>query len=163
MNVLFVCTGNTCRSSMAEALFKDILKEKVSKFDEVKVNSAGIFAINDMAASPQAVIAMENRGIDLTKHKSRLITKQMIEDADLILTMTERHKDSILEKEPDVEEKVYTLKEYVSEGKETSIDIIDPFGQPVEVYIRTADEIKEALIKVLERIKLNTDDNITDK
>ncbi len=160
MNILFVCTGNTCRSSMAEALLKDMIKEKGSKSDEMNIYSAGIFAIEDMGASSQAVIAMENRGIDLTKHKSRLITKEMIEDADLILTMTVRHKKLIHEIESSAKGKVFTLKEYAGSDPKIPLDITDPFGQPVDEYNKTADEIRGALLKVLEKIKLSTDDNI---
>ncbi len=163
MNILFVCTGNTCRSSMAEALFNDMLKQIENKYDKIKVSSAGIFAVDDMPASSQAIIAMKSRGIDLKKHKSKVLTKQMIEDADLILTMTARHKNSILGLDSNAKGKVFTLKEYSNSDEQDLKDICDPFGQPVEKYMETAKEIKDALEKVLRKIKSGTNDNFTEK
>lgn len=152
MNILFVCTGNTCRSSMAEVIFKDMIKEIDNNLNEIEVHSAGIFAINGMGATPQAISAMESRGINLTKHRAKLLTIQMIKDADLILTMTVKHKSFILKLDSGSEKKVFTLKEYVSLGQESSLDIVDPFGHPVEKYIETAKEIREALEEILRKI-----------
>lgn len=152
-NILFVCTGNTCRSSMAEALFKDMLEGVGKDMEQIKVHSAGIFAVAEQGASPQAIIVMENRGIDLAEHKAKLLTKEKIEEADLILTMTRRHKNSVIDIIPEAKSKVYTLKEYISEGDKSLLDITDPFGQPVEEYEKTAKEIKEALKKVLAKIQ----------
>ncbi len=151
-NILFVCTGNTCRSSMAEALFKDMLEKLDEEMDEIKVHSAGIYATQNLSASAHAIDVMRNRGIDLSKHKSRLLTEKMIDEADLILTMTLRHKQGILNIAPEAENKVFTLKEYVAEENEHILDIIDPFGQSVEVYEKTAEEIKQALKTVMDEM-----------
>lgn len=152
-DILFVCTGNTCRSSMAEALFKDILEDLGNDTMDFKVHSAGIFALENQEASPQALIAMKNRGINLSDHKSRLLTEKMVEEADLILTMTSRHKKVILDIKSDAKQKVYTLKEYAYSKEEPLLDITDPFGKSVSEYEKTANEIKEALKRVLEKME----------
>ncbi|WP_202707393.1 low molecular weight protein arginine phosphatase [Sporosalibacterium faouarense] len=155
-DILFVCTGNTCRSSMAEALFKDMISEVDNDLGDVKVHSAGVFAVEGQGASPQAVEVMEARGIELSDHKSKMITKELIKQTDLILTMTLRHKNLVLDIDSEAKNKVYTLKEYAYSGDEGLLDITDPFGQTVERYEETAKEIKEALKKVLDKLQ-NTD------
>ena len=152
-NILFVCTGNTCRSSMAEALFKAMLVDLDRNIDDLVIHSAGIYAEDNQNASPGAIIAMENRGIDLKNHRSRSLTKEMVDDADLVLTMTSSHKSAILNSLPRSEGKVYTLKEYAN--LEGNLDVSDPFGKRMEIYDETAEEIKEALKKVIEKIDNN--------
>lgn len=109
-NILFVCTGNTCRSSMAEAMLKDMAKKRNL---DINISSRGVSAVDGHRASKQAVRVMKDRGIDITKHRSKLLTKKDIEKADLILTMTTNHKGIVLNLYPEANEKVYTLKEFV--------------------------------------------------
>ena len=97
MQILFVCTGNTCRSSMAEALFKDMIKKHYpDKLKDIKVMSAGVAARDGDKASPNAIRAMEELGIDLAFHSATQLTAELISEADLILTMTQRHRDMVL-------------------------------------------------------------------
>ena len=148
MNILFVCTGNTCRSPMAEALLKDLLKKK--GIEGIRVGSAGIAVSSSQKASRQAERVMEERGISLKEHRSRQVNKNLLNKADLILTMTDRHKSFIQALHPSVWEKIHTLKEYV--GMEEK-DIFDPYGQSEEVYRMTAEEILQALEKLLDKLK----------
>ncbi len=116
--ILFVCTGNTCRSSMAEALAKDFLERRQAEntedrtLPEIKVLSAGTGALENEPASTQAQLVMSERGLDLSGHQARFLTTKMLQEADLILTMTKRHQEYIEEIMPQVQGKVYLLKEY---------------------------------------------------
>lgn len=116
-NILFVCTGNTCRSSMAEALAKYYLSNKGKDEVNIAVHSAGTGAVDDDLASYESRKVMSELKIDLEKHRAKLLTPALIEEADLILTMTKRHKEHIVCVAPQARGKVYLLKEY-AEGPE---------------------------------------------
>ena len=145
MNILFVCTGNTCRSPIAAALFNKIALEKDL---DGRIESAGIFAMDGAPASAGAHHAMKKYGIDLEEHRAKSITPELLKQCDLVLTMTEGHKAQLL---PYAEGKVFTLLEYAG----LPGDIADPFGGSNEVYDACAEEIWCALLKVAERIGNN--------
>lgn len=154
MHILFVCTGNTCRSSMAEAILKHRIKNNGEEFSDVTVSSAGVSAYPGDSASPNAVKALAEMGIDLAGHSASLLTEDMIKNADLILTMTEGHKRMVLVMDPSSSDKVWTLKEFV--GIRGNIDILDPYGMDLNTYKKSAAEIKE-LIDALELNRANLD------
>lgn len=150
-SILFVCTGNTCRSSMAEAMFKDMLTGAGPK---IGAASAGTAVFCGQGASKHAVEVMKGMGIDLSGHTSRPVGLDDLDRAGLVLTMTRAHKRMVLELAPEASEKVFTLKEYVYRDlKDAELDIPDPFGGSVKEYRVCALEIRDALEKLVEKLK----------
>jgi protein-tyrosine-phosphatase len=148
--IVFVCTGNTCRSPMAEAIFKDIIKEKGIE-EKFEVYSAGVYAFDNDPATYQAIEVMKNEfNIDLKSHRAKVLDNSDVQKADLILTMTRHHRDMIIDIYPEASAKVHVLKEFV--GLKEGLDVLDPFGQDYEVYKSCAYEIEELLLEVLKRI-----------
>ena len=143
MNVLFVCTGNTCRSPMAAALFNKIAVERNL---DVRIESAGLFAVEGEPASSEAVIAMKKYGIDLLGHHAQPINTELLEKSDLILTMTAAHKMVL---EPSAQGKTFTLCEYA--GIDGDID--DPYGGDTEEYENCAQQLYAALERVADKIE----------
>lgn len=145
MNILFVCTGNTCRSPMAAALFNKIAVENDL---DVRIESAGLFAGAEDRASKGAVNAMKDYGIDLSGHRAKNVDEELLEKCDLVLTMTHSHKMALVKYLGD---KVYTLCEYAGENG----DIPDPYGGDDEVYKKCAERLYNVLLKVAEKIGNN--------
>ncbi|MBT9152450.1 MAG: Protein-arginine-phosphatase [Firmicutes bacterium] len=110
MKILFVCTGNTCRSTMAEAMLKRSGKHEV--------RSGGVAAESGAVASRGAMAAMHKRGLDLSGHRAQLVTEEMVLWADIILTMTERHLEVVLERFPMAEGKIFTIKSFALSDQE---------------------------------------------
>ena len=144
MNLLFVCTGNTCRSAMAQELMRCMVRQL--DIDDLEVNSAGTDAYEGMPASYGACCVIEERGGDLFNHAAVQLTRGHIEDADLILTMGASHKAQVLRLCPEAAEKTHTLLGYATG---TDQDIEDPFGGEQDVYLKTLDQIELALVVIL--------------
>ena len=143
MNILFVCTGNTCRSPMAAALMNKIA---IDEDLDIRIESAGVFAEEGATASTEAIIAMKKYDIDLLGHHAQQINSELIEKSDLILTMTQGQKMLF----GDVAgKKVFTVCEYA--GVEGDID--DPYGGDVEEYEEVAQMLYLALQAMVEKLR----------
>lgn len=135
---------------MAEALFNSIL-EAEGYDKEYTCTSAGVYAFEGDNAAYEAIQAMNNYGLDISKHYARVLTYEMIQKAYIVLTMTRDHKRMILDVYPEAADKVFTLKEYAGYTKD-DWDISDPYGFNEEVYEACAEELETVLLKILDRL-----------
>ncbi|KDR94803.1 protein-tyrosine phosphatase [Peptoclostridium litorale DSM 5388] len=149
MNILFICTGNTCRSPMAEFFLKTIIKDSEHDLD-IGVHSAGIATVDGLSATDNAVAAMKEYGIDISSHRSKVASEKLLCSANLILTMSRVHKDAILTLPKYRGKKIYTLKEFLGCD---DMDVNDPFGLSLEIYKKTAEEIRVLVEKLFEVIR----------
>jgi len=156
--ILFVCTGNSCRSPMAEGFLREMLKEK----KEIKINSCGTIFSSFGGPTPQAIKIMKEYKIDISSHKTKSLSKDLIDEAGLILVMERKHRERVRELNPEAKNKTFLLKEFADskepppEGgvppKAGNLEIRDPIGLSDEVYREVAEEIKGTLEKALPRI-----------
>ena len=136
--IVFVCTGNTCRSPMAEGIFNNLPNKGYFS------TSAGIYAADGNKASDNAIATLSGRKIDIKNHRARAFTPEILHAAHLVLTMTNNHKDAIITAFPEFSHKVNTLSEAASENK----DVSDPYGGDIDVYRLCADEITKYIKEI---------------
>ncbi len=228
MRILFICTGNTCRSSMAAALFQRVLRERGMQ-EQVEVRSAGVAAESGAPASRFALEALRELSVDLGGHKATRVNEQLVQWADLILAMTRRQKETVIAAYPAARDKTHVLKEFLTSAADreeqeqslyelhqrmsekrdafsggqhpniaelrqrraellqelqdveqllaarqaelleelrpereaverierwrTAVDVLDPFGQPLEAYRECRDELQESLRKLADHLR----------
>jgi protein-tyrosine-phosphatase len=144
-DVVFICTGNVCRSPMAEGFYRHQTKSD----ENIRVGSAGISAFDGQAASQHSVDVMKQEGIDISNHASRMLTPDIVGEASHIFGMTRTHRDAVQMMFPEAREKVFVLREFlVGPDADFDLDVSDPIGGSLEEYIRTRNLIKEALDSV---------------
>ena len=147
--IVFVCTGNICRSAMAHGYMQKRLKD-IGKENEYIITSTGTNAYTGDRATKFATVAISKYGVELNYHRATHVEESDIREADLILCMTQSHKRRVLDRYPRLEKITYTLKEYT--GEIEYIDIDDPWGYNLEVYDSCAKEIVSYVDKLIEKV-----------
>ena len=155
VKILFVCTGNTCRSPMAESYLSYLIA--INSKSRLLVDTTGIFTIDSAgisanegdSLSKHAETVLQKYNCTKKEHKSKNINQELMETADLILTMTEKHKNILLKEYSCCEKKIFNLREY---AEDNSQDIFDPYGGTVEDYEKAFLLIKDALDKIYKKL-----------
>jgi RpiB/LacA/LacB family sugar-phosphate isomerase len=157
--VLFVCTGNICRSPMAEGLFRHATKGHT----QFRVLSAGVGAVDGLPPSEFAVRALKELGIDIAKQRSRMLTADLVNQADYIFGMTHSHVDAITLLYPHAAEKTFLLREFDETLESYENDISDPIGGSYEVYLNCRDQIEQGIASMLKFIEQTASMHATDR
>ena len=147
MNVLFVCSGNTCRSPLAAALAG---RESARIGLAATMESAGVQATDDAPASEGSIQVAAEIGLDLRPHRARLLTRPMVLEADAVFVMDERQQAFMRVLAPEAQERVHLLREYATSGADRR-NVVDPFGGDLAAYRRTRDELEDLVRRSLER------------
>jgi protein-tyrosine-phosphatase len=147
MRILFVCTGNTCRSAIAEALARKLIIER--GLSDVDLHSAGTSAWDGAPASDGALLVGMERSLDLSQHRAQTLTRELVRDADLVLAMGPHHLERI--EALGGGGKSYLLTDFASHGL-SARPVNDPIGGELEVYRATADELEHEVRRVFDRI-----------
>ncbi len=145
MKIMFICTGNICRSAMAHAM---LAKKSKEQNKNIEVYSCGVYAENGDIPTYEGTQTMKDYGIDLSTHRATNIRNSNIKDMDVILCATKSHKDIVLSMYPNLKDKVFTMKEYAGYPKD-DLDIKDPWGYGIDVYKKCAKEIEDCINKML--------------
>ncbi|HEX3890805.1 MAG TPA: serine hydroxymethyltransferase [Verrucomicrobiae bacterium] len=143
--ILFICTGNVCRSPMAEALFRRATNGR----GEFRVLSAGLGAMDGQPPTSHSTTAMRELGIEISGQRSRMLTVDLVRQADFIFGMTHGHVDTIALLYPPAAEKTFLLREFDETLESYEKDISDPIGSPYEIYVECRDQIEQGIASLL--------------
>ena len=138
--IMFICSGNTCRSPLAEGLFKKYLNE--NNVDDIEVGSAGVGAFPGDDVSINSILVAGNRGVDISSHRARNINPEHLLKTDLFCCMSDSHKQVLLK--------------YCDENKIMVLNVADPYGRPLETYEECAKQIESQFPEIVERINNTT-------
>lgn len=144
--LLFICTGNTCRSPLAEGLLRHALGDDSS----ITVKSAGIAAMDGDTANPETLAVLNDVGVDLSSHRSQMTDRELVSDATWVVAMTRNHLDAVAALFPEADERLFLLSDFIDEPE--NIDVPDPIGMGRSAYLRTRDVIVDAIPGLLKYI-----------
>jgi len=147
MRLLFVCTGNTCRSALADAIARKVAVER--GLTDLEIVSAGTSAWDGAPASDGALLVGMERGMDLSQHRSQTLSRELVRDAELVLAMGPHHLERI--EALGGGGKAWLLTDYASRGA-SQRPVNDPIGGELDVYRATADELEQEVRRVFDRI-----------
>ena len=151
-HILFVCSGNACRSPMAEGLLKKRLYPEYGK--KVTVSSAGTLGLNGNPATPNAITVAKEKGVDISKHLSKSISEKILSEADLILVMADHHTEYINTHHPEFIDKVFLLTEFGKPDDPTAKKSIDdPIGEGLSFYRKIINQIDNEINRILPELK----------
>jgi len=150
-HILVVCTGNICRSPMAEGLLKHAFASQDESLRSLKVVSAGVSARNGDPVSENAVVALKKTGIDISGHRSRYLTQEMLDRALAVFGMTESHRSMIRLKAVPAPRRLHLFREFLPAP--AGHEIVDPYGGPLKAYETARDEMVEAIPSLMEFLR----------
>lgn len=142
-HVLIICTGNTCRSPMAEGILKSLLKER--GIEDIRVISAGIGAMEGLPATPFAIEAARAWNVDISGHLSRQLNKRLIAEADLILAMSSEHVEFVDRQDRNALDRTFLIKGFPTPYSASQESVRDPIGGSLDEYNQTFMELDEVL------------------
>lgn len=150
-SITFVCTGNICRSPMAERLLIHALKAEDEPLKSLPVTSTGVYASNGLPASKNAIFALKKVGLNLADHESRPLTQAIIDQSMVIFTMTRTHIEILEERFDKITPHVYLMREFIPKAKE--VETPDPYGGTISAYENCRDSMIEAIPSIIQFLK----------
>lgn len=149
MHILFVCTGNTCRSAMAEAS----ARKQIAQLDlpDFTVSSAGVLCAGPSPASGNAILAAAQHACDLSGHIAKQVTEALLEQADYIFVMTRGHKQMLERMAPQYRDKMFLLNAF-AEGSPDAADVPDPYGGSLAEYLQCFEVLHASIAQILQKL-----------
>ena len=154
--ILFVCTGNSCRSVMAQGLMRAVVQR--AGIDSVTAESAGIFAVSGMQPTRETLRVLQDVGVDASPHRARMLTSDLVDAADLICVMEQFQLEEVVRRFPGAKDRTHLLKTYSMPNPPPDLNpnIADPIGKPLEVYEVCFSDIREAVERVARSLGVHT-------